>query len=150
MQMRSKDENDWKNLYPKTLADNVTLNNGNSVQTQIEEIEGRFPEDVVLWEGSALLNAEDSVKPNKPLSECANGWILVWRLSGSNQQYQYQVIPKISLNFVGGGGTRAVLGIAGGVMVHKYFYPRDTEITGHSSNENGDNAEMVLYRVLEF
>lgn len=147
MQMKRRDGNDWENLYPKTTADNVTMHDGKSVQEKVEDIDQKFPEDIVLWEGSVQLDGDETVNPSKPLSECATGWILVWANAG---QFQYQVIPKISLNFVGGAGTRATLAAQGGVMVHKYFYPRDTEITGHASNVRDDNDLILLFRVLEF
>lgn len=150
MDMKHREGEVWVPMYPKTLADNVTLNNGETIQEKVEEIEEKFPEDVILWEGSSQLNGDDVIKPSKPLSECANGWILVWKMESGHQQFQYTVIPKISLTFVAAGGSRALLGSQGNRIVHKYFYPRDEEITGHSSNTSGDNDLIVLYRVLEF
>lgn len=150
MEMKHRTGEGWETLYPKTLADNVKLNSGLSVQDKFNEVDDKFPEEIILWEGMSQLGEDDEVTPSKLLSDCANGWILVWRKESSNQQYQYTIVPKISLTFVGGGGARAVLADTGNIMVHKYFYPRDDKITGHFSNVDGENNRIVLYRVLEF
>lgn len=150
MQMKNRSEDGWQPMYPKTLADNVTLSSGETVQEKVEEIKGMFPERNPLWSGEIYPNESETAKPNKPLSECVNGWTLVWKRTGRNQQIQHTDIHKHSLDYANGFGHRATLGDRSGTLVMKYFYINDTEITGHATNESGDNGGLSLIRIYEF
>lgn len=141
----------WKELYPKTLADNVELDDGRTVQEYKEDVDSRFPDQTYLWEGGVVLSGSDTVIPSKPLSECSTGWQLVWKRVDGAQQFQYSEIPKLHINIASSNaGTRQVLGESGGRSVHKYFYVSDTDIRGHDSNEDGDNGSIELAYVLEY
>lgn len=152
MQIRDKE---YGNLYPKTLADNVDLENGQTVQEFADDMNDRMPVDILLWEGSKVMNGEDVVTPSKKLSECFTGWGLAWRREGALQQKSFTFIPKAHIVLGGtGGGIRQIVAeqkSRGGIM-NKYIYATDTQITGHSTNETGDDGNLgsiVLVGVYE-
>lgn len=154
MEMRGRDGHDWKVLYPKTLADNVSMRSGESIQEKVEEIEGKFPEDITLWEGSSLLTDGDVVEPNKPLSECANGWIFRWQgytpeAGIVNANFQYPRVPKLHAQYNNSGSVRFTLGWTGGNEVYKFVYVHNDKIVGHSSNSDGNNNRIALTGIFE-
>jgi hypothetical protein len=145
--------NSWKELYPKTLAENVKLKDGRTLQQYKEEVDSRFPDQIPLWEGNVYPLSEDTITPSKRLSECANGWLLRWQrrtASGlENNNYQYTYIPKIHL-LSSNGGVRVVLGSTGGTYVFKYIYVDANKITGHATNEQDNNHNIALSGVFEY
>ena len=163
MQIKYKKGGTYEHLYPKTLSENVEMNDGDSVEQWKQEvdddlnglkelkdkIEEGFPE---LWKGAKLMDTDDEVKPNQKLSDCFTGWVLAWKQTGRLSQYQYTLIPKIHLIVSEGtsAGTKTVLSTQGGAVVIKFIYIKNDVITGHSSNASSDNEDIELVGVYEF
>lgn len=143
----------FQELYPKTLANNVNLNNGKTVQEFANDTVNKYPSNVQLWAGERYPDDTQTVIVSKPLGECFGGWVLRWqRYQDStvvNQQIQYSYIPKQHASF-SGAGTRVMLGKSGGISVSKYFYISGSTITGHASNRESGNEEIVLTGVFEY
>lgn len=153
MIIKQRQGSSWRELYPKTLAENVSFNDGRTLQQYKEEVDSRFPDLIPLWEGNVYPLPGDTVIPDKQLSECANGWILRWQrrtASGlANNNYQYTYIPKIHL-LTSDGGLRVILGSTGGTYVFKYIYVNADRITGHETNEEDNNHNIALSGVFEY
>lgn len=163
MQIKHKRNGVYEHLYPKTLSENVEMNDGNNVEqwkkeveddlNDVKEVSERLKDGLSnLWSGSKLMDSNDVVRPRKKLSECFTGWILVWKRAGSRSQFQYTVIPKIHVDVISGstGGTKSVLSTIDSKVVIKYIYIVDDEITGHGSNTESDNSDIELAGVYEF
>lgn len=148
MQIRDKD---YGKLYPITLAENVELNNGQTMQKFTDDTNKKFPDDIILWSGS-LYPTTGSAKPSKKLSECFRGWELIWKRKSGSSQWQATHIPKIHLSIGKDNGLRHIVAEQdgkGGVTT-KYLYATDTEITGHSVNKEGTSGKIALAYVVEY
>lgn len=157
MQMRFKGQGEFERLYPKTLSGNVTFNNGvnleeykKEVDDYINKTEDKFEE---LWNGRDVLGTDSIITPSKKLSDCVNGWLLVFKNSVNTNNWNYYHIPKIHLKISTNQtveGVKIITGSPGGLINHKYVFVTDTEIKGYSSNAEGDNAKSELFRVYEY
>ncbi|WP_202395595.1 siphovirus ReqiPepy6 Gp37-like family protein [Virgibacillus halodenitrificans] len=122
-----------------------------------EIVKGNYPvsgKNRGLWHGAVYLTDKHTIKPDKLLSECANGWILQWEAynAGSgvaNSDYQYTYLPWRAKQQTG-TGHRELLGRGGIGVVGKYFYVYNDKIIGHSSNASGDATNLVLTGVYEY
>lgn len=113
--------------------------------------------DNIIWEGVSLLGGNDSVSPSRNLSECPNGWILVWSRflngGGENTNWNYTFVHKTAARY--GGGTWHVIPATGTSSTvpptsYKYIYPRNTNIGGHSRNNTGTDSGQCLRYVIAF
>ncbi|QYG29974.1 hypothetical protein K0O13_07645 [Mammaliicoccus sciuri] len=157
MQMNYKKDGKFEKLFPKTLSGNVMFNNGQTIEewkmeidNYINKTEDKFEE---LWSGNDLVTANSSIIPSKKLTECNNGWLLVFKNSSSVNNFSYHYIPKIHLTLPRNlllDGVKLLTGSAGGVIAHKYIFIEDNSIKGHSSNETGDNSKTELYKIYEY
>lgn len=157
MQINYKKNGEFQKLYPKTLSGNVTFNNGQTIEEWKQEIddivnkkEDKFEE---LWSGRDNLTGDSIIRPSKRLSECNNGWLLVFTNSKSLNNFNYYYVPKIHLKLplnIKTDGIKVLTGSAGGVITSKYIFVEDDTIRGHSVNENGDNVESGLHKVFEY
>lgn len=163
MQIKYRNGGSFEHLYPKTLSENVEMNDGNNVEEWKKEVEDDLNEVGVisdkikngfprLWSGSNVMDGSSVIKPSKKLSDCFTGWVLAWKQVDRLTQYQYTFIPKVHLSVMGSstGGTKTVLSSTGGTVVIKFVYITDDEIGGHSSNTSGDNGDIELIGVYEF
>ena len=157
MQINYKKNGEFEKLYPKTLAGNVLFNNGQTVEEYKQEIDDTInkKEDTFqeLWSGENTMGDGVSIKPSKKLSECQNGWLLVFKNDLNNNNFNYAYIPKVHLLVTAKPSTegiKIITGSSGGIISHKYVFFRDTSITGHGSNVTGDNARTVLYKIYEY
>ena len=120
----------------------------------------------LLWDGGEtgfVMNADQAVYPNKKLSECRNGWVLMWSgfESGKavNSRIVTQVIPKISCFGSNPITTSQLMYIAipteitesqTGETIGKQVYIRDEFIAGHAYNSKGKGNYYVLRAVVEY
>ena len=110
----------------------------------------------MLWSGGWYMGANQVVTPSKPLSECRNGWVLMWvkymnNTSSWNDMVQ-TYIGKDMVTTSSTSGVRLVFGGYGDVVAHKYLYVTDTQIKGNDNNFEGGNFanRAVLVRIHEF
>lgn len=135
------------------IKDGTAFMNGKPVFTSDNEI---------LWGDNALfLTQAQFAYPSKMLSDCPNGWILVWSrfVNGakSNTNWNISVVPKTYPKISGGWGMWCPL-IATGAddtttappMAYKYIYPTEATISGHDRNGVGTQSGQVLRYVLSF
>lgn len=157
MQMNYKVDGEFEKLYPKTLSSNVKFNNGVNLEEYKKEIDDyinktqdKFEE---LWSGEDGIDVTSDIKPSKNLSDCNNGWLLVFKNEWNNNNFNYAYIPKVHLLVTAKPsteGVKIITGSSGGIISHKYVFFRDASITGHGSNVTGDNARTVLYKIYEY
>lgn len=110
----------------------------------------------MLWSGGWYMSASQVVTPSKPLSECRNGWVLMWvkymnNASSWNDMVQ-TYIGKDMVTTSSTSGVRLLFGGYGDVVAHKYLYVTDTQIKGNDNNFKGENFanRAVLVRIHEF
>ncbi|MEH7117221.1 DUF859 family phage minor structural protein [Neobacillus vireti] len=97
-----------------------------------------------LWNGASYMNDAQTVTPTKKLSDCANGWVLVWSdydppsATASDSDLVCHFIPKRALqgNLAGKWWT-FVLGTYTTNILVKYLLVYNDKLTGHSYNDDG-------------
>lgn len=152
MQINYKLNGQFEHLYPVTLGDNVRLNNGTTLEQWKKQIEDLFNqvEDSdynTIWSGKNIMDGTDTITVAKKLSECNNGWILVFKPSNSSQNYNYCYVPKGRPT---NRGVKFVVGGAAGAVYSKYIVVNDSTLTGHSANVSGGNEIMELVEVVSY
>ena len=161
MQMNYKKSGQFEKLYPITLGDNVKLNNGQTLEQWKKQVDDLLNnvEDTgynVLWEGSEVMarNTDGTAKEitiSKKLSECNNGWILVFKDAGANSNYSYHYIPKYhTVNLGTSAGMKFIMGASGNAYISKFVFIGDTTIKGHTVNGTNGNDVVVLCQVLSY
>lgn len=161
MQMNYKKSGQFEKLYPITLGDNVKLNNDQTLEQWKKQVDDLLNnvEDTgynVLWEGSEVMakNTDGTSKEitiSKKLSECNNGWILVFKDVGENSNYSYHYIPKYhTVNLGASAGMKFIMGASGNVYISKFVFISDTTIKGHRVNGTNGNDVVVLCQVLSY
>lgn len=168
MQMKYKTKGNFENMYPKTIANNVEFNNKisleewkkevedsanvveDNIKTLQEKVEQKFDNYKELWKGDDLIGASSNIKPSKKISDCNNGWLLVFRNASGLNNYSYHYIPKMQILFTTTEGVKIIAGSSNGVIAQKYVIIQDKTIKGISNNETGDNAKVTLTRVYEY
>lgn len=108
----------------------------------------------ILWSGQAYPVANSNITPSVKLSDCPNGWILVWSdydadVGKSNDfDWYYSVIHK---TFNSGGGIRIHVPNTDNDYGNKYIYCTGTAINGHTVNSaTGGSKDVVLRQVVAF
>ena len=159
MQMRYKKAGEFEKLFPITLGDNVNLNNGQTIEEWKKEVDG-FLNDVedegygVLWEGSEIMGklpdeTAQKITISKKITECKNGWILVFKDAGANSNYSYHYVPKYHMSVLGASeGMKFIIGGSRNAFYSKYLFIGDDVITGHTVNGTNGNDVIVLCKVL--
>ena len=111
----------------------------------------------MLWSGGWFMVSGQDVTPSKPLSECRNGWVLMWSKYDNNKQYWADMVStyigKELVTTSNPAGVRIAFGGWGDVLVHKYLTITDTQIKGNSQNSGGSptyGGRAVLVRIHEF
>ncbi|MBT2727832.1 hypothetical protein J7E63_12875 [Bacillus sp. ISL-75] len=113
----------------------------------------------VLWSGASYVGAGSTIPPTKKLSNCRNGWILVWSdydpSIGSNDYNYYETFIAKATGTLFNGKEHSIL-ISGGVtatsanVTGKSITIFDDKITGTSFNEplpeNTNNSSDVCLR----
>lgn len=111
----------------------------------------------LLWSGGVFMQASQSIAPSRLLSDCPNGWLLIWGRyvngSVSNSDWNFTMIPK--RYGVLNGGSWHILGAANvndaiPPVAYKYLYATNTTITGHDRNKSGTESGQVLRYVVAY
>ncbi|WP_336682716.1 DUF859 family phage minor structural protein [Enterococcus casseliflavus] len=107
-----------------------------------------------IWSGIFYMNANDVVTPTVKLSDCPNGWMLLWSdydadTSKANDfDWHYSVIHK---TFSSGGQIRMQVPNYDDSFANKAIYCTGTQLKGHSINDaTGAGKDVVLRKVLAF
>ena len=121
-----------------------------------------------LWTGSLYMNASQTVTPSKKLSECRNGWILMWSDYDADSgtaninDVVTSVIFKKSIGGTNWGGAAHYFDVpsymgadgatdtSGEKRVIKRLYVHDDKLVGHNNNNIGERKDVVLRAVYEF
>lgn len=131
------DRSGWDNFR---IMDGIGYLNGKSVMMDTTQI---------LWTGVVYPLASHTVTPTVRLSDCPNGWILVWSdydadtSTANNIDWNYSIIHK---TFSSGGGIRIMVPNYDGTWAGKYLYCNGTSITGHNINNATNEAKDVVLR----
>jgi hypothetical protein len=109
-----------------------------------------------LWSGVYFMQEGQTVTPTKKLTDCRNGWILVWSdyddvgNKANNYDFHYSYVPKfIATKHNGSGHLFSVPRTPDGLIV-KYVNIANDKITGVAGNELPDDNDVVLRYVLEW
>lgn len=155
MQMNHKINGKFEKLFPITLGDNVKLNNGVTLEewkTQIDDLFNSVEDEDynVIWEGRDILDGNVEIVLPKKLSECRNGWILIFGDTGTTgTNYNYFYVPKIHPTlFTYAEGCKFVVGVKNSVICSKYVFIGDSQIKGHKANAAGGNEGAALIKII--
>ncbi|MFL6562716.1 MAG: hypothetical protein ACJ8MO_42285 [Bacillus sp. (in: firmicutes)] len=108
-----------------------------------------------LWAGAIYLQEGQTVTPSKKLSECRNGWVLVWSdynpgIGVGNYDIVETFITKGAVSKFPGAGRPITIGRTPDSSIIKYVNIGDTKLEGNAGNEVGDKNDVVLRYVLEW
>lgn len=136
-----------------------TLETGlNGVDKKINDF---LPTQETLWTGAALIVSTTTISPTKKLSECRNGWILVWSdydpgVGSNDSNFAYTFIPKKIASLQNGKNHNfdmlAMFGDDYVRMTGKTVNVFDDKITGNDVNNKSANYadDVCLRYVLSF
>lgn len=107
-----------------------------------------------LWQGYHHMSGNESVTPSKKLSDCNNGWVLVWSdwddgTEGQNWNVVYSYIPKNSI-FKNGNNHLFGMATSNTQWAIKALNIFDDHIQGDDVNKTGDAYDVVIRAVLEY
>lgn len=129
------------------LKDNGDLHYGG--KKVLRDIQG-----TPLWQGYHHMSGNEKVIPSKKLSECNNGWVIVWSdwddgSQGQDWNVVYSYIPKNSL---WKNGNNHLFGMASSntQWAIKALGVRDDYIQGDDVNKQGNAYDVVIRAVLEY
>ena len=110
-----------------------------------------------LWEGAYYMNETQTITPTKAITDCANGWILVWsdfdEPTSTPKPYQWVQTYLHKSHLVNHSGESMYVSVAQfyNSIVAKEIVPTATTITGSSNNAtNTDMKDVVLREVHEW
>lgn len=133
-------------------------NSAEDIQANFEELsngkqeKSNLSRGQKLWSGAAYPQA-DFTYPSKKLSECENGWVLVFQsYKGGGVvnawDVSYHLVEKNSALMHSGQNTKIESFNTGGASkVYKQVYLTDNSIKGHDTNGEGTNGSQVLSEV---
>ena len=117
----------------------------------------------ILWMGEYWCTDTQTVTPSKALSECRNGWVLVWsdydtaNEKSTNGDCFTTVIPKWNPNHVKWSGQSFIAAVPSGLndsgvvsFAGKRLYVHDTKITGHTVNDVAPSNDVCLRAIYEY
>lgn len=107
-----------------------------------------------LWQGFHHMSGKESVTPSKALSECNNGWVLVWSdwddgVGTQDWNFCFTYIPK-NTPWKNGKNHTFPLSAGEDTWAIKTLYVYDTYFRGNDTNKNGGNYDVILRAVLEY
>jgi hypothetical protein len=116
--------------------------------------------------GGYIMNASHTVTPSKPLSQCRNGWVLLWAdfdpdtHTFNDYDFCTTVIPKKKPNNANWAGQPFICPIASYLKNSspydsetirvKTLHVHDTKLVGHAANSADNRNDIVLRAVLEY
>jgi hypothetical protein len=113
-------------------------------------------DDEVLWQGSSYPYGDVTLHPTKKLSECPNGWILIWSdhnppSTPQNYHWTYSVIPKMAARLP---GTNTLFTLPAGessnTHVTKCLLVYDDRVVGRNSNVDAGADDVALRYIISF
>lgn len=107
--------------------------------------------DGPLWEGAYYMQSGQVVTPSKPMSQCPNGWVLLWSRfqSGALETgWSTTLIPKQFGPMA--GELRQFVAGANGALRMKALWLEDYQIAGDSINSTAPNNEVVLRAIYPY
>lgn len=144
----------------KKLSD--IFGSGDDFANTVEGAAKKLTYNKVLWNGAYYMSEGHTATLSEAISAQPHGIILVWSRYNSGAEdtnWNYSIVPKNVLDFIGGGGSTFVLcNAGGGNPARKYLYFTNTTIKGYSHNtDNGtagniawNNSYFVLRKVVGF
>ena len=136
------------------LGDNATYNTSSLDAEKIYQLNNVSNP---LWEGVSLMgwsgNAQ-SVTPSKKITDCLNGWKLVWG-AYSNGAFtgtgisESEISKTSVLKYPGAGRIIPIMNYAN-ANCSKYVYAYDDHIAGNTKNSDGAAGSVVLIGVYEY
>ena len=136
------DRSGWDNFR---IMDGIGYLNGKSVMLDTSRS---------IWSGILYMNANDVATPTVRLSDCPNGWMLLWSdydadTSKANDfDWYYSVIHK---TFDSGGQMRLQIPNYDDGVANKAIYCTGTQLKGHAiGDSNGAAKDVVLRKILAF
>lgn len=166
----------WRMLIHKTTTTNIwvmAFGSSGSVYTNYKNANGwqgwRAIYNVgspVLWSGKLYPNANHTITPSKKLSECRNGWMLLWcdydpdTGTVNDADLATTMIPKCRYDGDPWDGKNFLCDVPrfyGGATdtsaekrITKTLAIYDNKIVGNVVNGQGDRNDVVLRAVYEF
>ena len=110
-----------------------------------------------LWSGTFLMNDVQQVTPSKALSDCQNGWVMVWgdfdtsTSTANDYNYVFHYIHKNS--YLASKNSLWICSTDGGdnLDVTKKLYITNTYIKGHADNSTTTKqCDVVLRYIMEW
>lgn len=107
-----------------------------------------------LWQGFHHMAGKETVTPSKSLSQCNNGWVLVWSdwddgVGTQDWNFCFTYIPK-NTPWKNGKNHTFPLSAGEDTWAIKTLYVYDTYFRGNDTNKNGGNYDVILRAVLEY
>ena len=143
-------QNEIVQILPETIAEQVFFNDNKNLQEKL------FMKEK-LWEGCTYLNKGQNFRVSKPISQCQNGWILVFsdydpggNPNGNNWNFCTHVVHKNSLVVNGGNVLFSIPSNESGGWTIKAAYILDNEIQGQSMENIDGWNDVVLRQILEY
>ena len=166
----------WRMLIHKTSTTNVwvlAFGSSGSVFSNYKDSNGwkgwKAIYDVgspVLWSGKLYPNANHTITPSKKLSECRNGWMLLWcdydpdTSTVNDADFATTMIPKCRYDGDAWNGKNFLCdvprfyGSATDTSLEKRITKTlaiyDNKIVGNAINSQDDRNDVVLRAVYEF
>lgn len=156
MQMKYKNKGSFDYMYPETLGDNVRFNNGQTLEEWKKQIDDLYnakeDEDFnTLWSGRDTMGTGVELAMPKKLSECKNGWLLVFGDHPTGSNFSYHYVPKIHPTLYSyTQGIKILVGVKNSGITSKYLFIDDTHIKGHTANTNNGNDGSALLKVISY
>lgn len=154
--MKYKNKGQFDYMYPKTLGDNINLNNGQTLEQwkkQIDDLYNKIEDEDFneIWSGSSTMGSGTEITTLKPLPDCNNGWILVFKEpTGTSGNVNYCYVPKNQSELYPTFGIKFLVGVQQGGVRSKFLYIEDSTIKGHNSNGTDGNENTVLVKVISY
>lgn len=108
-----------------------------------------------LWSGEYYMHAAQTVTPSKKLTECRNGWILVWSdynsgAGAGNFDFHYSYVPKFIGTKHNGAGHLFSVPRTPDTLIVKDISVFNDKLTGAAGNEISPDNDVALRYVLEW
>lgn len=147
-----KNENYYEYVERKTSKINDKISSNKSeLEAKIDDI---TPKINKIWSGAKYPVDVDEVVPSKKLSECLNGWVLLWQryVPGDgtrNSDFFYSHIHKGFIDGFEGYGMGFLIRRSNDI-INKYMYIHDNKMVGQTINNQAPNNNIVLSGVYEW
>lgn len=106
----------------------------------------------IIWRGTASMNADHVQTMSKKLSQCENGWLILFcpveNSEPANRLFCSYFFPKNRSKFTSQDEAIPLVNARTGKLVYKVLKMSDSTITGSVANVSGDNLSMFMVGVL--